>query len=328
MHEAAPQDRPDGSSPVRSLKSGVYAAKARGILAVAHAVALAGTLVTLLAACAPAAQVLAPPTFSFDAAASGFVRIDPPGVGDGAALFRLALNVENPNAVPVKLAGLDGTLFLADQRAAAVSFRGAIDIAARGSSPLILDVIAPLGAAPALLDTIGNYLSGSVTSFQVDAAVTMDVLGAPQRFPAFTLFRGDLPQLGGLLAPKLALQGSHLRFEAVNSVVLQLDVRLTNPGAIGYFAAAPQLWLLIGGAEAATIGLEPVAVPGAGSADVKLTFRFDPLGLGAALAAQVQAASVGLGGLSVTLAGAWSLDAPGLASLTLQPTTLVTDVLR
>lgn len=298
--------------------------KARSLLAVALVVAL----IALVSACAPAAQVLSPPTFTVDAAASGFVRIDPPGVGDGTALFRLALKVENPNAVRAKLTALDGTLLVAEQRAAAVSFRGAIDIPARGASPLLLDVIVPLGAAPTLLDSIANYLSGSPTTFRVDAAVTMDVLGSPQRFPAFSLFRGDLPQLGGLLAPKLTLEANTLKFENVTTALLELDAQITNPGLIGYLVSAPQLRLLIGGAEAATISLEPVAVTAKNSTDLKLSFRFEPLTLGEALAAQVQAASAGLGGLSITVAGAWNLSAPGLAELTLQPTTLVSDVLR
>ncbi len=327
MHEAPPQRRADPVGWARPPKHGADTSRARRLRLTLGA-ALAAVLFTVLSSCAPVAQVLAPPTFTFDAAASGFVRIDPPGVGDGTALFRVVLNVDNPNVVRIKLSGLDGSLFLADHRAAGVSFRGGIDIAARGSSPLVLDVIVPLGAAPTLLDTIANYLSGSGTTFRIDAAVTMDVLGAPQRFPVFTLVRGELPRLQGLLAPKLELVDSSLRFESVSSVLLQLDARLTNTGPIGYFVAAPQLRLLIGGAEAATIVLEPVAVPGAGSADVRLAFRFDPLSLGAALAAQVQAASAGVGGLSVTISGAWSLDAPGLASLALQPTNLLSDVLR
>lgn len=288
--------------------------------------ALAGA--TLLAACAPGAAVLAPPAFKLDAANSGFVRIDPPGVGDGSALFRLALSVENPNPVGVRLAGLDGDLFLRDARAASSSFRGGIDLPARASAPLVLDVKVPLGAAPVLLDTIANFVAGNAVQYRFDAAVTIDVLGAPQRFPTFTVARGELTRPAGLTPPQFALTGTELRFEALDRARLSLTGELTNPGLIGYLAAVPQATLSVGGAAAATIALAPLQVPGGGTVPVVLEFTFAPLTLGAAIAAQVQAASVGAGGLSLQLAGAWRLDAPGIATMTLGATTFLRDALR
>jgi len=46
------------------------------------------------------------------------------------------------------------------------------------------------------------------------------------------------------------------------------------------------------------------------------------------LAAQVQAASAGAGGLSIALTGGWSLEAPGLANLAFEPATLLQTSLR
>lgn len=285
-------------------------------------------LAALLSACVPSANVLSVPTFSLDAASSGFVRIDPPGVGDGTALFRLALEVQNPNAIPIKLAGLDGALYVRNTRAAAATFRGGVDVPARGAAPLIMDVTVPLGAAPALLEALATYVGGAVTPYRLDAAVTIDVLGAPQRFPDFTLVRGELPAPSLLQAPQVQLVGGGMRFESVSSVAVNLGVRLTNPGRLGFRVAAPELKLAVAGAEAATATLEPVDLPAGGSTDVTLTFRFDPLRLGGAVAAQVQAASSGAAGLAVSLAGGWSLDAPGLATLSLQPTSLLEGILR
>jgi len=285
-------------------------------------------LLALLAACVPSANVLSVPTFRVDAASSGFVRIDPPGVGDGSALFRLALEVENPNAIGVKLAGLDGALFVGSVRAANATFRGGIDVPARGRAPLLLDVRVPLGAAPALLDAIGAFVGGTATPYRLDAAVTIDVLGAPQRFPGFTLVRGELSRPAGLVAPTLELVGSELRFESVSSVALSLRVRLSNPGPIGYRVAVPELQLGVAGAPAATASLAAVELPASSDAEVALTFRFDPLRLGAAVASQVQAASAGVGGLSVTLNGGWQLEAPGIATLQLGANRLLDGVLR
>src|SRR5690606_34383313 len=84
----------------------------------------------------------------------------------------------------------------------------------------------------------------------------------------------------------------------------------------------------VGGADAATASLGTTDVPAQGSATATLTFRFDPLTLGPALAAQVQAASAGVGTLSFALVGGWSLDAPGLAGLVLEPANLLQEALR
>jgi len=289
---------------------------------------LVAALAAVLSACVPTANVLSVPTFTVDASRSGFVRIDPPGIGNGSALFRLALEVNNPNAIGVKLAGLDGALFLRNARAATATFRGGVDVPARGSAPLVLDVTVPLGAAPALLDTIAGFVAGGATPYRLDAAVTLDIFGAPQRFPDFTLVSGDLAAPPRLQAPQIQLVGGSMRFESVNSVAVTLDVEVANPGIIGFRASAPQLTFAVAGAQAATGSLRPLELPAGGSAVSTLTFRFDPLALGAALAAQVQAASAGAGGLSIGLSGGWTLEAPGIATLALEPTALLNSVLR
>src|SRR5690606_7355533 len=195
-------------------------------------------ILLLVGACAPGAQVLSPPTFRLDAAGSGFVRIDPPGVGSGTALFRLALVVENPNPVGVRLAGLDGDLYLRDRRAAGASFRGGIDLPARGTAPLTLDVVVPLGAADDVLAAISALVGGAPLPYRLDAAVTVDVFGAPQRFPSFTLARGEVTGIPGLAAPKVELMGSSLRLVSVRNVEMRLHLRIDNGGIVGSRAPA------------------------------------------------------------------------------------------
>ena len=272
--------------------------------------------------------MLAAPTFAVDPAGSGFVRIDPPGVGDGTALFRVNLRVTNPNPFGLKLAALDGDLSFNDTRAAALSFRGGLDVPGNGTAPLLLDVRVPLGAAPALLESIAGLIGGSSVRYRLDSAVAVDLLGTVQSFPRFTLAQGELSNPLALSAPRLELAGSSLRFESVSSVVLTLDLLVTNPGVVGYRVSAPEVELRVAGAVAGTASLAALEVPAAGAGSASLTFRFDPLALGPALAAQVQAASAGVGGLSVGLTGGWSLDAPGLASLAFEPTTLLQESLR
>src|SRR5690606_28991458 len=151
----------------------------------------------------------------------------------------------------------------------------------------------------------------------------IELLGTVQRFPRFTLAQGRVATNLAISAPVLSLAGSELRFESVNSVALSLDLDVANPGIVGYNVSAPDLILQVGGQEAARGTLQGAAVPAGGNARARITFRFDPLQLGAALAAQVQGAAAGVGGLSVSLSGAWNLEAPGIAALALQPTRLL-----
>lgn len=281
-----------------------------------------------LTGCAPGAAVLAPPTFQLDGERSGFVSIDPPGVGDASALFRLYLLVGNPNPVAARLSALDGTLNLRDVRAAGTSFRGAVQLPANGAAPLLLDIKVPLGAAPAVMDALAALVAGESVDYRFDAAVTIDVLGSPQRFPAFTLVRGQLPGGPGLVAPRMEFASTGLRFEAVGAAVLDLQLALTNPGVIGYVADVADLVLSVGGAEAAHAELPPTAVPGGATVRTTLSIRFAPLELGEAIAEQIQAGAAGLGGVSLQLAGAWRLEAPGLITTSLGKTTLLRGALR
>lgn len=290
--------------------------------------AILALLGVLLAACAPGARVISPPTFTVDSAGSGFLRIDPPGIGDGTATFRLVLRAHNPNPIGLRLASLDGGLFVQDVRAAAVSFRGGLELRANDTSTLTIDVRVPLGAAPTLIDGLARLVGGQSLRYRVEAAVGVEVLGAVQTFPSFTLAQGEIERPLLLAAPEMTLVGGGVRFESLTSVVVTLEVGLANRGILGYRLSSPELRLLVGGAPAGTIALAGVEVPAAASSVASLTFRFNPLELGPALATQVQAASAGSAGLSFQLEGSLSLDAPGLANLSLGSGALLSDVLR
>jgi len=290
-------------------------------------VPLAALLALVLSSCAPGARMLSVPTFTLDARDSGFVRIDPPGVGDSSALFRLALVANNPNPFAVRLAALEGDLFLQEVRAAGVSFRGGLELPANGSSRLVVDVRVPLAAAPALVEAVADLLGGGQVRYRVDSSLAVEVLGTTQRFPRFTLVEGRLQSGLALVAPSLALGSASLRVEALNRVSVDLELNVTNPGPIGYLLSSPQLVLQVGGQDAAVARLLPTPVPANGSATATLSFAFDPLRLGPALAEQVRSAAAGAG-LAVTLRGGWGLDASGIATLDLAPTRLLEAVVR
>ena len=60
-------------------------------------IAILGLLSLVLSACLPGAvPLLETPTFRLISAGSGLVRLDPPGVGSGAAVFRFNLEADIP----------------------------------------------------------------------------------------------------------------------------------------------------------------------------------------------------------------------------------------
>src|SRR5690606_13499851 len=117
----------------------------------------------------------------------------------------VALRAENPNPFAIKLAALDGDLFLQDARVAAISFRGGIDLPAAGGAPLLLDIKVPLGAAPALLDSIAALVGGGDVGYRVESAVGIELLGTVQRFPRFTLAQGTVTSNLAIRTPQLSL---------------------------------------------------------------------------------------------------------------------------
>lgn len=283
-----------------------------------------------LTACAPGTSVVAPPTFTFVQQGSGLVRIDPPGVGSGAAVFRVNLNVENPNAFGVRLASLTGDLDLQGVTAARASFAGGLDLPARGDAPLSLDVSIPLVDVPRLLPVLAGLVAGTPTEVSVDAEVGLSVFGTVQRFPRFTAVRATVTAPLAMLAPRLLFDASQasVRVVSLSRVELSLRATLDNPSAIGYLASVPTLSLQLDGQPAARASLDPVAVPALGSVPVTFTFAFDPMRLGAAIAGRLQTLAAGTGSVAFALDGGWRLQAPGVATAELPSASLLSGLLR
>ena len=206
--------------------------------------------VLVLAACAPGARMLSAPTFSLDASRSGFVRIDPPGIGEGTASFRIALRVENPNPFALKLAALDGDLFFQDVRAAALSFRGGIDLPAAGSAPLILDVRVPLGAAPALLDTIAGLVAAlarktadlGLTGYGARAAAIANSIAEQYIVVQTEAKRDDIVAASELLSVRVA--DLENRYNIAEEAVRMAQLELAMAAEYGSAMIGPQLEVL------------------------------------------------------------------------------------
>jgi len=285
----------------------------------------------VLTACAPGAEpVVAAPTFTVVQSGTGFRTVDPPGVGDGAAVFAIHLRVHNPNAIGLSLVTLDGDFYLGDHRAASTTFRHGIDLPARGSGDLTLDVRVPLAETPALLQTVAGLLTGAATGYRVDATVGVSLFGTVQTFPRATLAHGTVRWSPAWVAPeiRLASTGPTLHVDAMTSATLLIPATLHNPAPLGYVVQAPTVRLLLGGSEVAVVRLHRIVAPAGATVPVTLRFQFNPLQVGPALAAQISAVAAGAGRLDFRVTGPLTLEAPGLASHHVAATALLAGTLR
>lgn len=291
-------------------------------------------LAVLVAACAPGAVPgVQAPTFQLRSEGSRVLRFDPPGVLEGGGLVvQVTLRSHNPNPVGVRLSSLEGELYLGGVLATGVAFVGGVDLPARGSSDLRLEATVPLARVPELLGVLGNALAGAAISYQVDAAVGVELLGVATRFPSLTLARGEVRQADLLpAAPRVRFDAaaSGIRELRLDRLTLGLALEIENSGPLGYLLRAPDARLILGGREVATLSMAGTPVPAHGRATWVQEVQVSTVTLGAALLSQVQAlAAGGAVSLDVAMEGRWRMDLGLLGQRNLDPGTLVSGQLR
>lgn len=295
------------------------------------ALALVPLLALILTACAPgAAPRVMPPTFDAVADGTGLEYVDPPGVGDAAAVFDVHLRAHNPNAFGIDLATLDTEFYLDGRRAASGSFRSGVHVPARGSGDLDLQVKVPLSEASRLLSTFATLLSGGASRYRLDAVVGVNAFGANVRFPRMTVGRGSFSADLAWYAPEItvAASGARLTVDSLTHASFQVPATLHNPARLGYVVQTPRLQLQLADATVATAQLGSIVAPAGTTVPVTLGFDFNPLALGPALAAQLRAVGAGAGQVTFVVSGPLSLSAPGIASHEIAASSLVSGSVR
>lgn len=294
-------------------------------------VALVFLVPILLTACAPGtAPAVTPPTFETVPDGTGLQYVDPPGVGDGAAVFDVHLRAHNPNAFALDLATLDTDFYLGGRQAASGSFRSGVHIPARGTGDLSLQLKVPLAAAPHLLSTFATLVTGGSAAYRLDAAVGVSVLGTSVRFPRTTVARGTVRADLAWYAPEVHIgsSGATLRIDSLTHASFAVPATLHNPGRLGYVVQTPRLQLRLAGTTVASAELGRVAAPAGMTVPVTLRFDFNPLALGPALAAQLQAVGSGAGQVTFVVSGPLTLDAPGIGSDKIAASSLLSGSVR
>ncbi|MEX2536738.1 MAG: LEA type 2 family protein [Trueperaceae bacterium] len=267
----------------------------------------------LLGACAPAiTSVVSPPTFRVVESQTALLSLEPQGVGLGNALIHLELEARNPNPFPIHLAGLDGDLYLGGQRVAGSTFREGVSLPAGGTSQLGLDISVPVAGTPQVLGQFTSLVVGEAVEFRLDATVTVDLLGTPQRFPTLTIAQGNLQAPGGLRPPEIRYDASATRV-SLSGLTAQIDVGLLidNPLPLGYFVRGPQVTLQLDGRTVSRVSVPRTAVPARGTSTAALRFEVGIADAGAALLSRLQ---TGGRGVQFSLSGALEVEIPGVAS--------------
>ena len=293
------------------------------------AASLAAVAVALLVACVPGAEpALAAPTFRLVPDASRIVRLDPPGAfSEGGMLVRVALRATNPNPIGVRLATLEGDLWLNGVPAAGLRFVDGLDLPPRAAADLAVEVAVPLGRLDDLLGPLSDAVAGRPLAYRVDAVVGIDVLGVPTRFPAVTIARGEVRQADLLPAvPRVAFDPAatgvmEARFDRVT---LAVGLIVDNPGPLGFVLRAPDARLRLGDREVASLGVPAVRVAARSSATWSQQIVVSPLALGVGLATQLQSvATGGAAAIDIALLGSWELDLGVLGRWNAPPGVLV-----
>jgi hypothetical protein len=274
-----------------------------------------GTIVTLvLAACVPRAEpALGAPTFRLVTESSRIVRLDPPGAfAEGAMVVRVALRATNPNPIAVRLSHLEGDLWLGGVTAAAFSFVGGLELPARGDAALAVEVAVPLGRLDALIGPLADAVAGRPLAYRIDAAVGIDVLGVPTRFPRFTVARGEVRQADLVpAAPRVSFDPATtgVREARFDRVTLSIGLIVDNPGPLGFVLRAPDARLRLGDRDVASVGVPAIRVAAGSTATWAQEVVINPVALGVALATQLQSvASGGAAAIDIAVLGRWELD--------------------
>ncbi|MCA9835508.1 MAG: LEA type 2 family protein [Trueperaceae bacterium] len=147
-----------------------------------------------LNACVPAfAPVVQPPSFSIRGEVEMVsVQLPLPLISKGQVVFRLPMDVYNPNDFDIALNRVDFDFIVNNHLAVTSAFTSGIVVRAKGSSTVPLDVIVPLESGLALATDIAGLVAGQSTSFALDGKVTIDVFGALQVYAKSRLLSGTI----------------------------------------------------------------------------------------------------------------------------------------
>ncbi len=148
------------------------------------------------------------------------------GISFDQAKLEFTLDVNNPNPIPVQLAGLDYNFLVNGQQLLAGEQREGVKIAANQTSQVKLPLVLKFAD---IFESVKN-LSNSKTldySIKTDALIDLPLMGIT-RVPAEKTGQVPVPQL-----PKISLGGINIKSLGLTGADVEIGLNLNNPNAFG-----------------------------------------------------------------------------------------------
>lgn len=249
---------------------------------------LAVAAVSLVAGCAEL-QKLASSTF--ERPRLTFRSADVTGLDLEGATVGFTFQLENPNAVGVKLARLGWALDLEGSRVVDGTLPGGLDVPANGAAPVTFPVHVKWKDVPGFVrlvsgrDAVDYRLSGTAGVSTPIGVVDL---------PLSTSGRLPVPRL-----PSFGLDGIQLRSASFQDVAVDVRLRISNPNAFPLPVGGLSYALALGGAPVASgegRAVAPVPAGGAGVLAIPVRISFASAGRVAAQVAQGGPVDVALRG--------------------------------
>lgn len=158
------------------------------------ALILLAILNVLLISCVPALQtVVVPPEFTIRGEVELIsVELPIPLISSGQIVFRVPLEIYNPNNFAASVTRVDFDFLLNNKLAVTSSFSEGVSLAAQGRTTVPLDIIVPLENGIAIIEDVTGLIAGQTTNYAMDGRVTFDVLGVVEVYAKSRLFSGQI----------------------------------------------------------------------------------------------------------------------------------------
>jgi len=214
-------------------------------------------LLLLLAGCAEVGKVIGA---SFERPRLSFVSWEPREADLEGVTLALRWQIDNPNAVGLRLSGLDYRLEVEGHQAIAGSAAGGIRIPSRGSAPLDLPVRVRYADVPPLL---GSLFSKESLSWRISGEAGLETPVGPVRLPFSHEGRVPAPR-----PPRISLQGIAVHDISLGGLTLDVKLAIQNPNAFALPLGALSYGLRVAGAEVVTGASHPLAAVAGGKGGV------------------------------------------------------------
>lgn len=235
----------------------------------------------LLVSCAPRSQIrsatplaeIQPPALTLVSGQTRIERFDPPGAGAGLEL-NIGSRATNPNGFPIKLTGIDYTVFLVDRAVARGVLEPDLFLDSGASGPLRFSVEADLQGKGDLLRAVVRAFADTPLAFSIEGRMRFESSSYAFSTANRVLLRGDTLARESVAPPQLRLDEAQSEVYLLRPDVPVVRVVITalNPGDIGYFLFGKDLVLSLGGVAVATEDMGPLPVPAGDGSRVDILF--------------------------------------------------------